>query len=84
MTSIRWHDSGDVQTLTAGDLGHAREWIADAFDGVDAWTMGPLAVARAIRRHYAGGIAQFLEDGTYRSVLGELGLDSQGRDVRHD
>ena len=83
MTSIRWHDSGDVQTLTAVDLGHAREWISDAFD-VDASWFQPLDVVRAIRRHYAGGIAQFLEDGTYRSVLGELGLDSQGRDVRHD
>jgi len=66
------------------DIGEAREWIADAFDGVDAWAMQPLDVVRAIRRHYAGGIAQFLEDGSYRSVLGELGLDSQGRDVRHE
>ena len=63
MNSIRWHESGDVSTtMTAVDIGYAREWISDAFD-VDASWFQPLDVVRAIRRHYVGGIAQFLRDG---------------------
>jgi hypothetical protein len=48
--------------MTAIDIGEARAWIADAFEDVDAWALQPLAVVRAIREHYAGGIAQFLAD----------------------
>jgi hypothetical protein len=51
--------------FTAIDLGAARAWIADAFEDVypvDAWALQPLAVVRAIREHYAGGVAQFLAD----------------------
>ena len=48
--------------LTAIDIGAARAWIADAFEDVDAWALGPLEVARMLRRHYVGGIAQFLAD----------------------
>jgi len=54
-----------IMEMTAIDIGEAREWIADAFEDVypiDAWALQPLAVVRAIREHYAGGIAQFLAD----------------------
>jgi hypothetical protein len=73
-----------MMEVDAVQLGHAREWISDAFGGVDAWALQPLDVVRTIRRHYVGGIAQFVEDVTYRSVLDELGLDSQGRDTKND
>ena len=48
--------------LTAIDIGTAREWLDDTFDDVDAWALQALEVVRAIRKHYAGGVAQFLAD----------------------
>ena len=48
--------------FTVADIQEARAWIEDAFDDVDAWALQPLAVVRAIRKHYAGGVTQFLVD----------------------
>ncbi len=48
--------------FSASDIEEARAWLDDAFEDVDAWELQPLAVVRAIRKHYAGGISQFLVD----------------------
>jgi hypothetical protein len=49
--------------MDAVQVGQARAWIEDAFEDVNAWALQPLEVARFLRRHYAGGIEQFLADG---------------------
>ncbi len=51
--------SGD---FSASDIEEARAWLDDTFEDVDAWALQPLAVVRAIRKYYAGGISQFLLD----------------------
>ena len=58
-----------IADMKPGDLLAARYWIADVFEDVDPFDLDPLEVARGIRRHYAGGIGQFLADGDYSSYL---------------
>jgi hypothetical protein len=48
--------------FSASDFEEARAWLSDAFDNVDAWTLSEMAIARAIRKHYQGGVTQFLVD----------------------
>jgi hypothetical protein len=52
--------------VTAQQLAEAREWIADCvwadLDQEDIDALTDDQVTRGVRRHYSGGVAQFVSD----------------------
>jgi len=48
----------------------ARDWIADAFTGVDAEKLSASEVRRGVQRHYEGGWSAFVADNGVHVYVG--------------